>query len=254
MATEQQRLINLAKSAKIELNQLTQLSQLTNIALSDLSKYTTEQFMKLCEQHADNCNTSSQGAYGGLSSTPGNLIIEDLSTCLATVRQSLDKISEHLVAENIKDKVPCFSGSEGSRGFDHWLKEIENQQAIHMLSDSATCKLVSRTLSGCATDFLVRLLKLNPDIQWNDLKQKLKERYSNLCSNIIAKQSLHAIKQKPSESIQGLAERIFTASESSFTPTERYEPIVIQELINVFIKALKMTELPGDSLIIHQKP
>ena len=232
------RLAALAKVANIDGDQLKKLSALAQISLETLSHYHQDDFLKLCHQYKDKPGVPPEGAKEP-EINPGPLQVE-LSAGLSAIRVGLTSLAENLETRNIRDRIPTFDGTaKGPEEFHKWLREVERQKTIHCLSNSAVRKLASCSVSGSASDYLGRLLRQNPNIQWIELKQLLKVRYANFCSSIVARNSLHSIKQAPKESVQSLAERIIASSELAFSQEERGEPLVVKELINVFINALR---------------
>ena len=234
----EERLEALAAAAKITREQINRLSTVSNIPVETLSNYDQKTFIQLCHKHTDRPVVGQPGGGGATSfSTTGQT---ELSAGLTAIQVGLTSLAENMEARNIKDKIPIFDGtSKGPDKFHQWSKEIDRQKSIHNLSDSALRKLVSCTVTGSASDYLGRLLTKNPNHTWTELKEFLKDRYANLCSSIVSRSSLQSIKQGPKESVQSLAERIFAASEISYTKEELESPIVTKELLNVFIKALK---------------
>ena len=230
------RLAALAAAANISREQVNQLATRAKVPLETLSNYHQNDFIKLCQLHSDKGPEAPPAGTGEIS---GPIQVE-LSAGLSALRVGLTSLAENLETRNIREKIPTFDGTaRGPEEFHKWIRELERQKSIHSLSDSSMRKLTSCTVSGSASDYLGRVFKQSPDIQWSELKASLQTRYSNFCSSIVAQNSLQAIRQGPRESVQSLAERVITSSELAFSAEERESPVVVRNLINVFIKALK---------------
>ena len=254
----EQRLATLMASVGTGLtpDHLKQLVQVSGVSREDLANYDAADFLHLCQRYYIQHPPAPQ-----MNSTDGDGVTiplqQALSAGLVELQKGIKSFSESLEVKNIQGRITPFDGYKGPDEFQRWFRELERQQAINNLDDSAIIKLASTTTTGSAANYISRILKQQPLLSWKEVGNLLRNRYSNCCSSIIARQKLSAIKQQPMESIQSLADRIIASSEDAFSPIERKNNIVIRELINVFIKALnndhiarELIRKPPDSLDI----
>ena len=72
--------------------------------------------------------------------------------------------------------------------------------------------LATLTLGGSAGMFSSRVLKENANLQWSELRKKLKQRYSDVADPAFALEKFRRTHQNKGESIQNYAERLRAAA------------------------------------------
>ena len=156
------------------------------------------------------------------------------------------------MARDLRDRIPLFSGEGGHNAFQKWLKEMRRTQQLQQLSDAAMRQLTSASVRGTAADYVARLFEKRPNIAWAEIQKDMKERYSDLCDALLARQTLKNIKQKPGESVQSLYERIIQAGHEAFSSDQKKNPVVLQQMMDVFLRALSNEHIARK--LINRRP
>ena len=139
--------------------------------------------------------------------------------------------------------VQPFSG-EGHSQFSTWVKEMERTKLRINGTDERMRSLALATLKGAAADFLVRLLKNNPRLSWREILHELKGRYCDLADARYAKQTLRALEQTKTESVQNFSERIYLAAQEAFPGQDLDEDTTLQGiLIDALVNGLRSVSI-----------
>ena len=73
-----------------------------------------------------------------------------------------------------------------------------------------------QTLSGAVSGFIQRYIQANPDNTWQQLKEQLSVRFSDVTDRQMALSLLRSVRQKAGETIQVFAERILSLAEMAY--------------------------------------
>ena len=79
-------------------------------------------------------------------------------------------------------------------------------------------------------------MKLNPHLDWRDLRKALTEQYSDTSHSYVTKSRLRELSQQPSESIQNFAEGIFAMADETYFNHNLYDPLIQGMLVDVLIE------------------
>lgn len=145
------------------------------------------------------------------------------------ISNALREVVQELRVQGLTKHVRNFHG-EGAAKLSNWLKDMEQLSAT--CDDQRMCVLATLTLGGSAGTFVSRVLKENPQITWQNLKIRIKERYSELTDPLMAREKCRHLKQKPGESVQNFAERINATAYDAFDDIRL--PHVQVELVDMF--------------------
>lgn len=176
----------------------------------------------------------------------------DVARCLGDLRSGVEGMHDHFKTAALKDRIPTFDGSGGSTNFNVWLKAMIRTRTLNGLSDEAMKELATLTTKGTCSDFLFRLLDGSHIITWDLLETQLKERYSNSCDTLLARQSLNNVQQEAHESIQAFAEKIMSAAGEAYSKEELRNSVVLQDVLRVFIKGIEDPDIARK--LIQKRP
>lgn len=145
------------------------------------------------------------------------------------ISNALREVVQELRVQGLTKHVRNFHG-EGAAKLSNWLKDMEQLSAT--CDDQRMCVLATLTLGGSAGTFVSRVLKENPQITWQNLKIRIKERYSELTDPLMAREKCRHLKQKQGESVQNFAERINATACDAFDDTRLHH--IQAELVDIF--------------------
>ena len=149
------------------------------------------------------------------------------------IANALSHVVQELRIQSLAKHVRDYHG-EGTQKFMNWLQDVD--QLATSCDSERMCILATLTLGGPAGTFVTRTIKENPGITWQTLRQKLKERYSDLTDSFFAKERCRTLKQNKGESVQNYAERLLTAATEAYD--EIQNPDVQKTLVEIFQKGV----------------
>ena len=147
---------------------------------------------------------------------------------------ALKDIIQEIRMQNLTKHVRTFHG-EGTAKFQNWLTDMD-QLAITIDSEKM-CVLATLTLGGLAGTFVSRYMKENPQTQWQTLRAKLRERFSDAADLAYAQEQCRRTRQKKDENIQNFAERLRTAAADAFDNLA--SPDTQRTLVEIFQKGVQ---------------
>ena len=142
-----------------------------------------------------------------------------------------------LRAQGLVKEIRNFEG-EGSRRFTNWLKDMERVGKSVGADDERMRALALQTLQGTAASFLLRKIRDNAAITWEQVKTALKKRFSDLGDTDIAKQALRGLRQHKGESVENFAQRIMDFAEDAYPENELDEDLIQSHLCDIFMDGL----------------
>ena len=113
--------------------------------------------------------------------------------------------------------VQTFNG-EGHSKFTNWLRDMERTKIRIQGNDERMRGLALATLKGNAAEFLVRLLKRDPETTWDTIAFRLKERFGDTDDSRCAKQTLRTMEQNKVENSAILVKGFSPQQEKPFRP------------------------------------
>ena len=151
---------------------------------------------------------------------------------------ALKEVIQEIRMQNLTKHVRPFHG-EGSAKFRNWLTDMD-QLGITVDSERM-CVLASLTLGGLAGTFVSRFLKDNPNTQWQTLRQKLRERFSDESDIAYAQEKCRRMRQTRGESVSNFAERLRSAAADAFDNIS--SPDTQRMLVEIFQKGVENDHL-----------
>ena len=112
--------------------------------------------------------------------------------------------------------------------------------------------LAISTLTGPAADFLLRIIEHTQAVTLNQIKDVMKQRYSDLSDVLYARRSLRGLVQTKRESVQNFGERIIAAARGAYPGQDLNDPTIQGHLVENFASGLRS---PGImKLILRKRP
>ena len=149
------------------------------------------------------------------------------------IARTMQDVVQEIRAQGLTQHVRTFNG-ESSTKFHDWARDMDS---IYCTTDDERMRLlVTRTLSGPAGKFACRLINDKPSISWKELRNKLRERYSELQDPYCAQMKLRQLKQHSGELVQNFSERIQALAHEAFDDIASSEAQRL--LIEVFQKGV----------------
>ena len=129
---------------------------------------------------------------------------------------------------------------DGSQKIDTWVDLIEKMRQIYGLDDSATITLAFLKTNGTPSHMIKRLRKQNPAMDWNTLKNHLRQAFSNIVNSDHWEAQLWKIKQKMEEDIYTFTERVYYFIEKAYGSNREQKKgsFLNPQLITLFLDGL----------------
>ena len=135
--------------------------------------------------------------------------------------------------QSLMKHVRTFHG-EGTSEFNTWLQDMD--QMASTCDSERMCVLATLTHGGTAGTFVARVLRENPAIHWQELRSKLKERFSDECDPFLAQEKCRRLHQHKGESIHNFAERLRNAATDAYDNLTN--PDTQRTLVEIFQKGV----------------
>ena len=175
---------------------------------------------------------------------PGNAELPVSSNLVSTIK-TLSDTQQQLLGElqinNLCNVIPTFNG-DSVQNFRRWAKEIDKNAAT--LDQPQIHTLITRTLQSQA-DLAYRNFKDSLDElpSWQDTKKHLTEIYITEGDIQLARSELFEAHQQENETIPHFWHRLQQAAKEAYPDQNLQNPDKIQELISIFRKGLKDTDI-----------
>ena len=148
---------------------------------------------------------------------------------------SLIRIEYELRSQGLIQEIRTCNG-ESHKVFRGWLRDMEIVGNAVKHEPERMKALALRTLKGTAADYLNRWLKERPNPTWEELKEQLKERFSDLADAECAKLHLKQLKQASGESVQTFSERITEMADQIYMSAKITQPLLQAQLKDQFLE------------------
>ena len=168
---------------------------------------------------------------------PANVPLPDEIIPVAVVQDSFKQLQLEIRADSLSKHVRDFNG-EGSRRFQEWIRDIERVGTALNADDERYRVLALQTLKGPAADFLTRILRTNPNLNWDRIKRRLGQQYSDQSDVHLTQQKLRRLTQQKGESVQTFSERILGLADDAYPGHNIDNPLIQSVLIDAFIDGL----------------
>ncbi len=161
----------------------------------------------------------------------------DMQVPAVLLTNHLERLETELRAQSIIRRIRNFNG-EGHQKFLDWIRDMERARLSLGANDARMLRLALDTLGGPAVEYCYRLIDNNVVDTWDELKNNLKERYSDLSDVQFAKQTLRRMTQRKDESVQNFSERLYTAAREAYPDHDLDDEIIQASLVEIFADGL----------------
>ena len=241
-----EKLTILQRAADVTDVQLATIQRITGLTWVNISEYAPDQLKSLAyvadahEIQLQRANLAQQLASERIPLAETNANTE-IRHGFGELHKGLSSLASVLDAKNYISNITKFAGQDKpgkTEKFDDWVRQVDRVKALKNLDDAAMRDICASTLTHAAADYCSRVIEEKKDITWVQLRTLLKERYASVATEFTARYALRQIKQKPDESVQGIAERIMKLAEAAYSPEDRKSPLFKSEIIDILIGAV----------------
>ena len=156
---------------------------------------------------------------------------------MAMFSHHFHELQIELRAQGVFSQIRVFLG-EGNKRFQEWVRDMERARVTLRADDHRMQVLALQSLGGQAAEFCTGLARDGQQLTWEELKRKLKERYSDMADMLYARKSLRHLKQRKGESVQNFHDRLMAVAVEAFQDLDLRTDIIQQQLIEVFVDGL----------------
>ena len=179
----------------------------------------------------------------------GQIPVDPAVQVFANLTQELTNFSQALTAQGISNIVLKFDGNP--KNYKEWIKSIEKYAILVHLPEARKKLIAYQSSGGAVSGFIQRYMAANPNNTWEQLKEQLAVRFSDVTDAQMALSLLRRVRQKQGETIQNFSERILSLAEEAYAnqgddAVERQLiDIVADGLINDQLKVKILREQPN---------
>lgn len=155
------------------------------------------------------------------------------------LRLELANISQVIAANGISQSISKFDGNP--KQFREWVKSIEKYATLAGVPDGRIKLLAYQTSGGAVSGFINRYITANPTNTWEQMKEQLSVRFSDVADAQMALSLLRRVKQKHGENIHAYAEKILALAEQAYN--NQGGEAVERQLIDIFADGLVNDQL-----------
>ena len=149
---------------------------------------------------------------------------------------AIGTLATNVGAQGVGTKIEVYS--EEPKGFKECIKSIE-KYALLTNADGAQTKCIAYQASkGSVSDFIHCYITANPNSTWNQLKDELSARFSEIQDSQHTFTLLRQTKQKSSETLQVYAKRLFALAQEAFAGQQGGLGTVESQMIGFFVDGL----------------
>ena len=123
-----------------------------------------------------------------------------LAEVFGALNLELINVSNALSAQGISNIVLKYYGS--AKTYREWIKSIEKYATLVNIPHDKKKLIAYQSSSGAVSGFIHRYMQANEQNTWEQLKQQLALRFSDVTNPQIALTMLRSVKQKVGENIQ----------------------------------------------------
>ena len=141
---------------------------------------------------------------------------QDVGAAFAAIAGQMQAVSRALGTQGVSGVVDSYEGE--SSKFREWIRNLEKYALLVGADDETRKRIAYQTSKGGVSDFLHRYMRDHPQSTWDEVREELADRFSEVRDRQHALALLRASKQKPRETVQLYAERIRSLAEDAFPP------------------------------------
>ena len=138
----------------------------------------------------------------------------DLQNNLMGLSGAIGTLATNVGLQGVGTKMEVYSGEP--KGFKEWIKSIEKDTLLTNADDVQTKCIAYQASKDAVSDFVHCYITANPNSTWNQLKNELSARFSEIQDSQQAFTLLRQTKQKPNEKLQVYAKRLFALTQEAF--------------------------------------
>ena len=152
------------------------------------------------------------------------------------------ELSLDIRTQNLSSQIRKYDG-QSAKHFKAWLRELERISNSAGVANNGERKIAFafQTLTGLAGDFMNRIVRLNPHITWDQLKDRLVAKFSDNADMQYKREKLRRLKQNEGESVQLYGERLLNAAEDIYVDINNAERQL--ELAQIFTDGILSDEI-----------
>lgn len=165
--------------------------------------------------------------------------VDPAAQAFLNIQLELANVSQALTTQGVSTSVIKFDGN--SRNFREWIKSIEKYSILADIPDARKKMVAYQSSGGAVSGFIQRYMVANPNNTWQQLKEQLAVRFSDVTDRQMALSLLRTVKQKQGENIQIFAERILSLAEEAYQ--NQGGDAVERQLIDIFVDGLTQDNL-----------
>lgn len=169
---------------------------------------------------------------------PAQAPVPVMAMPIQVLTDHFQRLENELRAQSISRDSKTYSG-EGTKRLKEWVKEMDKYDRIVNGDQARMRTFAIMTLTGIAGDYLSRMLHQHPQANWNQIKDSVVTRFSDLADQHYALRKLKQIKQGTGEAVQAYGERLLSLAEDAYPGQPANQPVLQRELIDIYIEGLK---------------
>ena len=158
----------------------------------------------------------------------------DIAALFGHLAREMSSMSSALSAHGVSQIVPKFWGDP--KKFREWIKAIEKYAQLCDIADDKKKMVAFQASGGPVSGYISRFIQAQRRASWDELKEELTKRFSDVSDKHHAMSVLRNIKQKSGENIQLFAERLLSLAEEAFDNIGG--PEIERQLIDIFVDGL----------------
>ena len=140
--------------------------------------------------------------------------VDPVITAWQAMTAEIAQLNHAFTTQGISSTVQKFDGNP--KNFREWVKSIEKYAILVNMPDHRKRYIAYQTSGGAVSGFIQRYIHANPDNTWQQLKDQLSVRFSDVTDRQMALSLLRPVRQKTGETIQVFAERILSLAEMAY--------------------------------------
>ena len=155
------------------------------------------------------------------------------------LRVEVANIGQALAAQGVSGTISKFDGNP--KFYREWIRSIEKYSLLVGAPDNRKKMIAYQQSTGAVSGFIQRYMVANPQNTWDQMKEQLSARFSDVTDAQMALSLLRQTRQKSGETIHNYAERILSLAEDAYN--NQGGDAVERQLIDIFVDGLTNDQL-----------
>ena len=165
-----------------------------------------------------------------------NMAEQRLAELFEGLSGAIGNLANNVSAQGVGTKIEVYSGEP--KGFKDWIKSIEKHALLTNANGTQTKRIAFQTSRGAVSDFIHRYITANPNNTWDQLKDELSARFSEIQDSQHAFTLLRQVKQSRTETVQVYAEKLYALAQEAFSTQQGGLAAVENQMIGFFTDGL----------------